>query len=134
MRVHLKLGWETKVSNIKPKVYPLGIEAKCLVDKMFNKMQHLGCLKYTTSHIPFSFSVFVIYKTNVKGKRKGHAVVDIRKLNDLVVPDAYPLPLQSDIIASDQGCTNLAILDTTSFFYQWFLHPDYQYMFIVVTH
>ena len=100
MKVHLKPGWETKVSNIKPRVYLLGIEAKRLVDETFDKIQRLDRLKYTTSHTLFSFPVFVVYKTNAKGERKGRAVVDIRKLNDLVVPDAYPFPLQSDIIAS----------------------------------
>ncbi len=134
MKVHLKPGWETKVSSIKPRVYPLGIEAKRLVGETFDEMQRLGRLKYTTSHTPFSFSVFVVYKTNAKGERKGRAVVNIRKLNDLVIPDAYPLPLQSDIIASVQGCTNLAVLDATSFFYQWLLHLDHRYMFTVVTH
>ncbi len=134
MKVHLKSGWETKVSSIKSRVYPLGIEAKCLVDETFDEMQRLGRLKYTTSHTPFSFPVFMVYKTNAKGERKGRAVVDIRKLNDLVVSDAYPLPLQSNIIASIQGCTNLAVLDAASFFYQWLLHPDHRYMFTVVTH
>ena len=134
MKVHLKPGWETKVSAIKPRVYPLGIEAKRLVDETFDEMQRLGRLKYTTSHTPFSFPVFVVYKTNAKGEKKRRAVVDIRKLNDLVIPDAYPLPLQSDIIASVQGCTNLAVLDAASFFYQWLLHPDHRYIFTVVTH
>lgn len=63
-------------------------------------MQHLSRLKYITSYTPFNFLVFVIYKTNAKGERKWYAVVDIWKLNDLVIPDAYPLPLQLDIIAS----------------------------------
>ena len=134
MKVHLKSGWETKVSSIKPMVYPLGIKAKRLVDETFDKMQRLGRLKYTTSHTPFSFPVFVVYKTNAKGEKKGRAVFDIRKLNDLVIPDAYPLPLQSDIIASVQGCTNLAVLDAALFFYQWLLYPDHQYMFTFVTH
>lgn len=134
MKVQLKPGWETKVSAIKSRVYPLGIEARRLVDETFNEMHHLGRLKYITSHTPFSFPVFVVYKTNAKGERKGRAVVDIRKLNNLVIPDAYALPLQSDIIASVQGCPNLAVLDATSFFYQWLLHPDHQYMFTVVTH
>ena len=52
----------------------------------------------------------------------------------MVVPDSYPLPLQSDIIATVQGCTHLAVLDATSFFYQWRLYPDFRYMFTVVTH
>lgn len=61
-------------------------------------------------------------------------MVDIRRLNDLVIPDAYLLPLQSEIITSIQGCPHLAILDAASFFYQWLLHPDYRYMFTIITH
>lgn len=60
--------------------------------------------------------------------------MDIRKLNDLVIPNAYSLPLQSDIISNVQGYTNLAILNVALFFYQWFLHPDHCYMFTVITH
>ncbi len=101
---------------------------------MFDELQRLGRLKYTTSSTPFSFFVFVIWKTAANGEKKGRAVVDIRKLNDLVIPDAYPLPLHSEIIANVQGYTNLAVLNTASFFYQWLLHPDHCYMFTVVTH
>ena len=61
-------------------------------------------------------------------------MVDIRALNDLLVPDAHLLPLQLDIIATLQGCTHISVLDAASFFYQWHMHPDHQYLFIVVTH
>lgn len=61
-------------------------------------------------------------------------MVDIQKLNDMVLPDSYPLPLQSEIIANVQGCTNLAVLDAASFFNQWILHQDYRFMFTIVTH
>lgn len=114
--MHLKPGWETKVSAIKPRVYPLGIKIRHLVDKMFDEMHCLSRLKYTTPHTPFSFPVFVVYKTNIKEERKGRAVVNIHKLNDLVVPDTYSLSLQFDIIASIQGCMNLAVLDAILFF------------------
>ena len=97
-------------------------------------MHKQRCLKFTTNPTPFSFPVFVVWKSDSDGKKKGCAVVDIRKLNDLVLPDFYPLPLQSEIIANVQGCTNLAILDAASFFYQWRLHPDHRFMFTVVTH
>lgn len=49
-----------KVSAIKPKIYPLSINSKRLIDETFDKLQCLGCLKYTTSHTLFSFPVFVI--------------------------------------------------------------------------
>lgn len=113
-------------------MYPLGNEARRVVNNIFDKIYRQGHLKYTTNPTPFSFSVFIVYKTDSQGKRKGHAVVDIRKLNDLVLPDSYPLPLQSKIIANVQGYTNLAVLDAVSFFYQWLLHPDHCFMFTVV--
>ena len=72
---------------------------------------------YTTSYISFSFSIFVVYKINAKREKKRRAVVNICKLNNLVIMDAYLLSLQSDIIANVQGCTNLAILDAILFFY-----------------
>ena len=100
MKVPLKPGWEAKVFAIKPSVYPLGNEACQLVDEMFDEMHRLGRLKFTSGHTPFSFPVFVVWKLDAEGKRKGKAVVDIRKLNDMVLPDSYPLPLQSEIIAN----------------------------------
>lgn len=134
MTVLLRDDWQSRVSTIRPRVYPLGNESKKLVDDTFDELQRQGCLVYTQTHTPFSFPVFVIWKPGPDGSKKGCAVVDIRKLNDLVVPDLYPLPLQSEIIANVQGCTHLAILDAASFFYQWLLHPDHRFMFTVVTH
>ena len=61
-------------------------------------------------------------------------VVDIRRPNDLVIPKTYLLPLQSDIIATMQGYTYLVVLGAASFFYQWKLHPDFRYIFTIVTH
>lgn len=134
MRVPLKPGWETKVSPIKPRVYPLGNDARQLIDDTFNEMHTQGRLEFTTRPTPFSFPVFVVRKSGSDGKKKGCAVMDIRKLNHLVLPDSYPLPLQSEIITNVQGYTNLAVLDAASFFYQWRLHSDHRFMFTVVTH
>ena len=52
----------------------------------------------------------------------------------MMLLDSYLLSLQSKIIANVQGCTNLAVLDTALFFYQWRLHPNHCFMFTVVTH
>lgn len=35
--------------------------------------------------------------------------------NEFVVPDSYLLPIQADIIANVQGCTNLVVLNTVFF-------------------
>ena len=134
MKVPLKPGCQAKVSAIKPKVYPLGKEACQLIDETFDKMHRLGRLKFISEHTPFSFPVFVIWKLDAEGKRKSRAVVNIQKPNDIVLPNSYPLLLQSEIIANVQGCTNFADLNAISFFYQWLLHPDHRFMFTIITH
>ena len=101
---------------------------------MFDKMHKQSRLKYITDPTLFSFPVFVIYKTDFHGKRKSHAVVDIQKVNNLVLLDSYPFLLQSEIIANVQGYTNLVVFDTPSFFYKWRLHSDHCFMFTVITH
>ena len=134
MKVHLKSRWELKVSAIKSRVYPPGNDSRRVVNKIFDEMHRQGRLKFLAELTPFSFPVFVVEKPDGNGKKKGRAVVNIRKLNDMVLPDSYPLPLQFEIIPNVHGCTNLAVLDAASFFYRWLLHPDHYFMFTVVTH
>lgn len=93
MKVLLKLGWEAKISTIKSRVYILGNKSRQLVNKIFDKMYCLGRIKFTTKHTPFSFPVFVVWKTNTKSKRKSRAIVDIWRLNEIVLFDSYSLPL-----------------------------------------
>lgn len=76
------------MSVIKPRVYSLGNKACRLVDKTFDKLHCFGHLKFTFKYIPFSFSMFVVRKTDAEGKKKSRAVIDIRKLNEMMLPDS----------------------------------------------
>lgn len=116
MTVFLHTDWQSHLHTMKPRVYPLGNEAKALVNETFDNLQRQGRLVYTQTHTLFSFPIFVVWKPGPNGK-KGQAVVDIRKLNNLVVPNTYLLLLQSDIITTVRECTHLAVLDAASFFY-----------------
>lgn len=100
MKVTFKPGWKAKVSAIKPRVYPLRNNSRQLIDKTFDEMHRLGYLKFTSEHTLFSFPVFVVWKTDTEGKRKSRAVVDIQKLNEMILPNSYTLLLQSEIIAN----------------------------------
>ena len=62
MTMPLKLGWESKVSAIKSKVYLLSNEARRVVDNTFDEMHKQSCLKYIIDPTPFSFLIFVVYK------------------------------------------------------------------------
>lgn len=75
-----------------------------------------------------------MWKNLPNGERKGRAVVDIRGLNDLIIPDVYPIPLQTNIIANLLEYTHISVLDAVSFFYQWLIDPKYRRMLTVVSH
>ena len=51
------------------------------------------------------------------GTRKGRAVVDIRGLNAITLPDIYALPLQVELISAVKGCKYITVIDAASFFY-----------------
>ncbi len=93
MTVPLKDDRQANLANIKPKVYPLGVEARALVDETFDKLQQQGRLLYNQGHTSFGFPVFVVWELGPNGTKKWRAVIDIRRLNELVVSDAYSLLL-----------------------------------------
>lgn len=70
--------------------------------------------------IPFSFTCFVLWKniTKVDGscREKGQVVLDIRALNHIILPNAYLIPTQADIIAAFTGCIFISATDCASFF------------------
>ena len=99
MKVHLKPGWESKVAAIKPRVYPLKNDSRRVVDETFDEMHRQGRLQFTADTIPFSFPVFIVWKPDGNAQKKGRVVFEIRKLNEMGLPDTYLLPLQSEIIA-----------------------------------
>lgn len=100
MKVPLKPRWKAKVLAIKPRIYPLENEACQLVYETFDKIYHLDRLKFTTAHIPFRFLVFNLWKIDAEEKKKGKVVVNLQKLNKMVLSDSYLLPLQLEIIAN----------------------------------
>lgn len=133
MRIPLRTDWQSQLTG-RTKIYPLGTKAKQVVDETFDNLHDQGRLDWTTKNTPFSYPVFDTWKIDAEGTKKGRAVVDIRGLNDLVVPDAYPLPLQSDIIAAVQGCEYISVIDCASFFCQWLVHSENREKLTVVTH
>ena len=59
MRIPLKSDWEQHVPKTA-RVYPLGKDAKEVVDKTFDKLHEQGRLSWTTESTPFSYPVFVV--------------------------------------------------------------------------
>lgn len=98
-------------------MYPVGIKDREVIDETFDKLHSQDCMSWTVNRTPFLFPVFVVWTILPDGTCKGRPVVDIRRLNQLLQSDVYPLPLQLDIIAAVQGCGYLTVVDCASFFY-----------------
>ena len=130
MRIPLRSDWEQHAPT-KVRVYPLGNKERQVVDRVFDKLHLQGRLSWTdsvgTGSTPFSWPVFVVWKTLPNSKKDGRPVVDIRGLNKIVQNDVHPVPLQSDMIAFVRGCPYITILDALSFFYHWRVARDDRY-------
>jgi len=60
--------------------------------------------------------------------------VNIRRLNKITLPDIYSLPLQNNLIAALKNYSFINIVDYTSFFYQFLVHPSDRYKLAIINH
>ena len=115
-------------------MYPLGIKDWAIVDKIFDKLYAQRRLEYTIQPTSFCYPVFVVQKTLADATSHGRPVVDNRKLNQVLIWDAYSLPPQSEIIALILGCPCMTCIDSALFFYQWRVYSSDWYKQTVVTY
>ena len=127
MRIPLVDDWQK--TKLPTKIYPLSSKDKQVVDETFDKLHDQGRMQWSDQATPFGFPVFVVKKDG-----KSRVVVDIRGLNKITVPDAYPLPRQEDIIAAVRGARYISVVDATAFFHQWLVHPQDRPKLAVNTH
>lgn len=138
MTINLIPDWQSKYKAGQARVYTAGSEDRKVIDKTFDELHKQGRLHWTNTSTPFSFPCFVIWKNITKEDgscdKKGRVVIDIRALNHITLPDAYPIPTQADIIAAVAGCNFISTIDCASFFYQWKVQKDHQHKFTVSSH
>lgn len=129
MPVNLKPGAVPKPN----KVYPLGAKDRAVIDATFDKLHQQGKLHWSTQPTSFSYPAFVVWRDLPTGQ-KGRVVIDIRGLNDITEPDSYPLPLQSDIIATVAGYPYISTIDAVGWFHQFNVKRSDRHKFTIVSH
>lgn len=134
MSIPLVDNWTEVYKPGRAKVYPVGPRDRAVIDSDFNKLHEQGRMSWTNEPTPFSFPCFVVWKTLPDGTRKGRTVVDIRALNKVTIPDAYPVPSQDEILACIKGATHISTIDAASFFYQWNVKLEHRHCLAVVSH
>lgn len=134
MDIPLLDDWQEKYKPGQARVYSLGANDRVIVDKAFDKLHTQNCMEWTSTATPFSFPCFVVWRTLPDNTHKGRVVVDIRALNKISMPDAYPVPSQADILAAVQGAKFISTVDCSAYFYQWRVNPDHRHRLTVASH
>lgn len=134
MDIPLLDNWRDLYKPGQARVYPLGQKDREVIDKEFDKLHSQDRMEWTTTATPFSFPCFVVWKTTPEGEKKGRVVVDIRALNKITMPDAYPVPSQADILAAVRNAGFISTVDAASFFYQWWVNPTHRHRLTVSSH
>ena len=133
MDIPLVNDWEQIYKPGLARVYPVGRRDREVIDQEFDKLHGQRRLEWTSTSTPFSIPCFVVWKDTPSGP-KGRVVVDIRALNRIAMPDAYPVLLQSDILALLHGKLFISTVDAASFFYQWWVRSHHRHRLTVASH
>ena len=133
MDIPLVDNWQELYKPGQARVYPVGPKDREVIDEAFDKLHSQCRMEWTSTATPFSFPCFVIWKDTPQGP-KGRVVVDIRALNKITVPDAYPVPSQAEILALIRDATHISTIDAAAFFYQWWVRRFHRYRLTVASH
>ncbi len=92
-------------------------EKRRVMDEQMDSWIQLEVIEPSKS--PWGAPGFITYRNG-----KPRMVIDYRKLNDLVIPDEFPLPKQDDILQALTGCQWLSTLDALAGFTQLQVKPE----------
>ena len=101
--------WETK--KWKSRIYPLAPKEREAMNKDIEELLSSGRIRPSKS--PLGSPTFYVAKKD--GKMR--LVVDYRKLNDITVKNAYPLPLIPELVEKWRGCKYFTLVDVRGAFH-----------------
>lgn len=87
-----------------------------VINKQMDSWLNLGVIEPSRS--PWGAPVFITYRNS-----KPHMVIDLRRLNERVIPDEFPLARQDEILQSLEGSQYLSTLDALAGFTQLSIAP-----------
>ena len=91
--------------------FPASPAKREVIDRQMDSWIELGVIEPSKS--PWVAPVFIVYRNN-----KPQMVTDLRKFNEKVIPDEFPLPKQDDILQALNGAQWLTTLDVLAGFTQ----------------
>jgi len=109
--------------------YRVSKRDEAIIDEFFDKARADGRMSAAEEVIPVGWPVFVVWKNG-----KPRPVVDLRGLNANTVKDAYPLPLQEEVMNCVDGCYYIALFNLQKMFWQAYLDRKDRWKTTTITH
>lgn len=107
---------------IYSKNYRYPIKYKEEVDEQIKDLLNQGIIRHSTS--PYSAPIWIVpKKLDASGKPKFRLVVDYRKLNEITIPDRYPIPNIDDILDKMGRAMYFTTVDLSKGFNQIEVNP-----------
>lgn len=108
---HCTIPLHPNAKEVSLPPFPVSPAKREAIDKQMDTWLQLGVIEPSKS--PWSAPAFIVYCNG-----KPRMVTDYRKLNDMTVPDEFPLPKQEDIMNTLFGAQWLSTMDALSGFTQ----------------
>lgn len=110
---------EIPINNNRPiyvRQYRLPEAQREIMNEKIKKMLEDGMIEH--SYSPWNFPTLLVAKKSDSENKKWRLVVDYRKLNEVSVPDSFPLPNITDILDQLGGALYFSTLDLASGYHQ----------------
>ncbi|KAL8369548.1 hypothetical protein RB595_000061 [Gaeumannomyces hyphopodioides] len=122
------------LGKLAQKPFPHGTIEREALDKILDALHEEDRFEFVDAPTPFAAPAFIVYRTGVGATKKARMVIDLRALNRYAIPDAYPMPLQSDVIDRLRGKTWVSCVDASAFFHQFPVWKPDREKFTIVSH
>lgn len=112
---------ETDFTGLKQRPYPLSRKDREVMDRILDPLLENGRIERVPlgDKNPIASPAFIVWN-----KGKPRVVVDLRKVNMRLLPNAYPLPTQQDVLQSLGGSTLFSSMDIQQGFFQQPIRED----------
>lgn len=103
------------VKGLKQPCFPLSLRDRAAMNDVLDPLLHQGRLEKVplSKPSPVSSPAFVVWS-----KAKPRVVIDLRRVNERLIPNAYPLPRQDEVLGAIGGAIIFSSLDVTKGFFQ----------------
>ncbi len=113
----VRIRTKEDVEPISLPMYASSPAKREVIDKQIDAWYEKDIIEPSKS--PWGTPVVIVYRNN-----KPRFCIDYHRLNAITIPDEFPIPRQSDILAALSGVQVLSSLDALAGFTQLDMHPD----------